>query len=125
MDAVDDVGVPCYLGEVDEEAEELDEDADADGLGEVSVYRVLAIKILDTYWYSNKDSDSYTCQHCQCCLLVMLTGEQAWILESSQGANDGELGAPEDGIGFEVAHVAMYMCVVEDCKLLGRAEGIE
>jgi hypothetical protein len=44
VDRVDDVGVPCYLGEVDEEAEELEEDADADGLDEgVSSGRVRGV----------------------------------------------------------------------------------
>jgi hypothetical protein len=119
VDAVDDVGVPCYLGEVDEEAEELDEEADADGLREVLVYGVSSVVICYAYRYSQKDSDHYACQHGQCCLLVMLAGEQAWILECSQGANYGELGAPENGIGLEMAHFAMCMCVVEGCPELG------
>jgi hypothetical protein len=119
VDAVDDVGVPCYLGEVEEEAEELDEEADADGLREVLVYGVSSVVICYAYRYSQKDSDHYACQHGQCCLLVMLAGEQAWILECSQGANYGELGAPENGIGLEMAHFAMCMCVVEGCPELG------
>lgn len=60
-----------------------------------------------TYGYSHKDSDHYACQHRQCCLLVVLAGKQSGIFESSQGANHGELGAPENGIGLKVAHLAM------------------
>lgn len=81
--------------------------------------------LLSTYWNGHKDSDCYASQHCQCCLLVVFTGEQAWVFESSQGADDGELGAPEDGVGLEVAHGAMCMYVVEDCQVLGRARGLE
>lgn len=62
-----------------------------------------------TYRYSHKDSDHYTCQHRQCCLLVVLAGKQSRIFESSQGAHDGELGAPKNGIGLKVAHIAMRM----------------
>jgi hypothetical protein len=83
VDAVDDVGVPCHLGEVDEEAEELDEEADADGLDGMLVCGVLYGLVLIAYWYGEKDSDHYACQHGQCCLLVVLAGEQAWILECS------------------------------------------
>jgi hypothetical protein len=83
VDAVDDVGVPCYLGEVDEEAEELDEEADADGLREMLVCGVLYGLVSIAHRYSQEDSDHYACQHGQCCLLVMLAGEQAWVLECS------------------------------------------
>jgi hypothetical protein len=82
VDAFDDILVPCRLREIREEAEERDE-----------------------------DSDHYARQHCQCCLLVMLAGKQSRVFESSQGAHNGELGAPENGIGLKVAHLAMRMCL--------------
>ena len=66
-----------------------------------------------TYRNSHKDSDHYARQHCQCCLLVMLASKQTGIFKSSQSAHDGKLGAPENGIGLKVAHLAMrmWMCV--------------
>lgn len=49
MDAIDNVGVPCYLREIDEEAEELNEDTDADGLREVLVCGVLITRLTFEY----------------------------------------------------------------------------
>lgn len=56
------------------------------------------------YRNCNDDSDHNARQHGQCCLLVMLAGEQPWILQSAKRTHDGELGATQDGIGLEVAH---------------------
>lgn len=75
MDAVDYVGVPCYFGEINEEAEELDQDTNANSLTDVSVLEVSKKLSSKTYRYSQKDSDYYACQHGQSCLLVVLTGE--------------------------------------------------
>ena len=113
VDAFNDILIPCRLREIREEPEERDEDTNADSLQDVSENEVLNASTPQPYRNSHKDSDHYARQHCQCCLLVMLAGKQAGVLESSQGAHDGELGAPEDGIGLKVAHLTMrmWMCV--------------
>ena len=113
VDAFDYILVPCRLREIREEPEERDEDTNADRLHNMSGVEVLRALRSQTYRYSHKDSDHYARQHCQCCLLVMLAGEQSRIFECSQSAHDGELGAPENGIGLKVAHLAMrmWMCV--------------
>jgi len=111
VDAVNYIGVPCHLREICKEAEELNEDADADSLHDMSECEALVLLNPQTYRYSHKDSNHYARKHRQCCLLVMFAGEQAWVLECSQGANDGELSAPKDGIGLEVAHLAMRVCL--------------
>jgi len=110
VDAVDYIGIPCPLGEIREETEELDEDADAGSLYTTLVGEALSGLQQSRYRYGYKDSNHYARQHGQCCLLVVLAGEQAGILECSQGANYGELGAPEDGIRLKVAHLAMCVC---------------
>jgi hypothetical protein len=112
VDAFDDILVPCRLREIREEAEERDEDANAGSLREnMSGFEQLNMMHSKPYRYSHKDSDHYARQHCQCCLLVMLAGKQSRVFESSQGAHNGELGAPENGIGLKVAHLAMRMCL--------------
>lgn len=118
VDAFNYILVPCRLREIREEAEERDEDTNANRLHEMSDFELPSILHSETYRYSHKDSDHYAGQHRQCCLLVMLAGEQSGIFESSQGAHDGELSAPEDGIGLEVAHLAirMWMCVSINLK---------
>ena len=109
VDAFDYILIPCRLREIREEPEEQDEDTNADSLQDVSGSEVINVLRSQTHRYSHKDSDHYACQYRQCCLLVMLAGKQSGILESSQGAHDGELGAPKNGIGLEVAHLAMRM----------------
>lgn len=73
--AVDYVGVPGYFGQINEEAEELDQDTNADSLSDVSVLEVFHTLASRRYRYSQKDSDHYSCQHGQSCLLVVLTSE--------------------------------------------------
>lgn len=113
VDAFDYILVPCRLREIREEPEERDEDTNADRLHNMSGVEVLRALRSQTYRYSHKDSDHYARQHCQCCLLVVLAGKQSGIFECSQGTHNGELGAPENGIGLKVAHLAMrmWMCV--------------
>jgi hypothetical protein len=111
VDAFDYILVPCRLREIREEAEERDQDTNAGGLREnMSGFEQLNMMHSKPYRYSHEDSDHYACQHRQCCLLVMLAGKQSRVLECSQGAHDGELGAPKDGIGLKMAHLAMRMC---------------
>lgn len=56
-----------------------------------------------TYWYGNEDADSNACSNCYSSLLVVLTREQAWVLQCSKRANNGELGSSEYCIWFEFA----------------------
>lgn len=94
VDAFDYILIPCRLREVREEPEERDEDTNADSLQDVSGNEVLRVLHRQKYRDSHKDSDHDARQHCQCRLLVMLAGKQSGVLECSQGAHDGELGAP-------------------------------
>jgi hypothetical protein len=110
VDAFDYILVPCRLRKIRKEAKERDEDTNAGSLHDMSVCVVLDVLRPQTYRDSHKDSDHYARQHCQCCLLVMLASKQPRIFESSQGAHNGELGAPENGVGLKVAHLAMRMC---------------
>lgn len=76
---------------------------------------------LKDYRNGHKQSNHKTGQHSQCCLFVVLACEQSWVLQSSQRTNDGELGATQDGIGFEVAHFQLAMPEVQRyCPRSGR-----
>ena len=75
--------VPRRLREIREEPEERDEDTNADSLQDVSETEMPSVLNSQSYRYSHKDSDHYARQHCQCCLLVVLAGEQSRIFECS------------------------------------------
>ena len=83
LNAIDDIFVPSGVGEVGEEADKADDDADAPG------------------WDPDYEAYGYACYDCYGCLAVVVAGEEAGVLEGAVGAYDCELGAAEDGVGFE------------------------
>lgn len=106
VDAVEDFFVPAGGGEVGEEADEFEEEADTDGLLEARLAGDWEqCRATVSYRYGDQKPDGYTGQHREAGLLVMLIGEDVWILQCPKGAYDCELSATQNGIGLEVAHL--------------------
>ena len=54
-----------------------------------------------THRYCNKESDGNSSRYGQRSLLIVLTREECWILQSTMCTHEGELSSTDDGVGLE------------------------